>query len=484
MSGDVTPRYAVLFKTHFWDDFVARRFAALAARCPAADLWVAVDETYGPVADIPYDKVFRTRDSDMYALGLPEQPTVRINWYNVDYPLLAFRQAHAGHSFYIMVEYDVAVHCDLDALAAEALHRGVDLIAFPIRESVDDWGWTYTLEGVWPRHQILNRLLCISGFSDRAVAHLLTVRLDHAARYGRGEFQFWPFCEGFVPTALHEAGFTLESLTSFGATDCYEWWPPYHESELPDLSGQAFVHPVLTGPPYVTSLLRRLRPETWLTEPGSLLRRKLDCELPRHVVPALVEALIKQRNGAALIALNQVIDDRGWYDLGFPLAPLLRSFASPEPPCNLALRKFAYQSSVSGSSRDPSPAGDASRAVNGVISGDYGFHTNQETQPWWMVDLGQSCLVSEIRVYNRLTGGDRVVARANNLSIWSSLNGRGWDLVHRRVADTAFGGADGNPLVVFCPDALVARFVRIEIDGFGILHLDEVEIIGVKVLVS
>jgi hypothetical protein len=116
--------------------------------------------------------------------------------------------------------------------------------------------------------------------------------------------------------------------------------------------------------------------------------------------------------------------------------------------------------------------------VNGVISGDYGFHTRQELKPWWMVDLGNLCLINEIRVYNRLTMSER----ASHLSIWSSPNARDWELVYRRTDDAPFGGADGHPLVVPCDASPVARFIRIECDGVSVLHLDEVEIIGVTLV--
>jgi len=313
--------YAVLFKTHFWDGFVACRFEALKSKCPGADLWIHIDETSGPAGDIPHDKVFRTRDSDMYALGLPRQPGFNLNWYNVDYPLLAFHEAHADYAFYVMVEYDAAVLRDLDSLAAEALHRGIDLIAFPSGQPVEKWSWTKTLEALWPLDQIRSQLLCVAGLSERAVAHLLATRREHAARDARGELQYWPFCEGFVPTALHAGGFKLESLTSFGATDYYNWWPPYHESELPEVPEPAFMHPVLSGERYVRSLLQfQNMAETWLAEPDSPVTLKLNLEPPEVVVPALIDALVRDKNREGLRALRQVVDERGWRDPAFLIA--------------------------------------------------------------------------------------------------------------------------------------------------------------------
>jgi hypothetical protein len=193
-----------------------------------------------------------------------------------------------------MIEFDAVVQRDLDTMAEEALQRRIDLIAFPGGQKIDEWGWTFTLDGLWRRDEMRNQLLCVSGFSERAVSHLLTVRREHAARAERGELQQWPFCEGFVPTALHVAGFRIENLSRFGAIDCYEWWPPYHETELPGLAEQSFIHPVLIGQRYVTSLLYFPNTaERYLNDPES--RWKFDLEPPEIVLPAVMAALARDR---------------------------------------------------------------------------------------------------------------------------------------------------------------------------------------------
>ena len=46
--------------------------------------------------------------------------------------------------------------------------------------------------------------------------------------------------------------------------------------------------------------------------------------------------------------------------------------------------------------------GDAAGAVDGVKDGKYAFHTNQEPNPWWQVDLGESVPIARVVVYNRL----------------------------------------------------------------------------------
>ena len=55
---------------------------------------------------------------------------------------------------------------------------------------------------------------------------------------------------------------------------------------------------------------------------------------------------------------------------------------------NIALNKKATQSSVSKWSRGITPEEDARRGVDGNPAKDYGFHTDDDENPWWMVDFG------------------------------------------------------------------------------------------------
>lgn len=474
VADRASPPYAALFKVFFWDDWVARRFADFLTRCPGAEPWIVVDDTHGYVEGVRYERVFRTTEADMLRMGMPDEPAGKLNWYNNDYPLLAFYEVYPDFRYYVMVEHDAVVQRNLDSLVTDLAAEEIDLVGTPVKTPIEAWGWVPTLEPLWSRDRLVRFLLNVAAFSARSVAYLLQQRRQLARRYAAGELSQWPLGEGFIPSVLRDGGFRLESLDRFGSTACLDWWPPYHESDLPTLGHETFLHPVLMGKRYVESVLRYPPPETWF-QPGSLLRRKLDREVPALVVPALVDALCAKRDVYGLIALRQAVDDLGWQDCAFDLDTLLAPFAMRGDAEDLALCRFAYQSSLSPWSRAPTPAGDAAHAVNGTVSGDYGFHTFRELQPWWMVDLGRPCLVQEIRIFNRLTAES---ARSNNLSIWRSANARGWTLVHRRASDTPFGGADGEPLIVPCGTGVVARFVRVELDGTDFLHLDEVEVWG------
>ncbi len=136
---------------------------------------------------------------------------------------------------------------------------------------------------------------------------------------------------------------------------------------------------------------------------------------------------------------------------------------------NVALDCVAIQSS-SFEGGEPTPSG----AVNGVRNGRFGFHTSLELDPWWMVDLGSRTVLSDIVVFNRLDND--CSGRAASLCISLSNDGVSWDELYMHDGST-FGGVDGKPLVVTC-DRAVARFVRLVLNDYQYLHLDEVEVYG------
>ncbi|MHB8974265.1 MAG: HzsA-related protein [Pirellulaceae bacterium] len=123
---------------------------------------------------------------------------------------------------------------------------------------------------------------------------------------------------------------------------------------------------------------------------------------------------------------------------------------------------------------------DAAGAVDGVKDGKYAFHTNQEPNPWWQVDLGQSEPLARVVVYNRLDYAPGL-HNADSLILLTSEDGRNWTKRYDNQG-AHFGGISGaKPLeVTFVPDEVQARYVRLQIPSPQpiFLHLDEVEIYG------
>ena len=73
---------------------------------------------------------------------------------------------------------------------------------------------------------------------------------------------------------------------------------------------------------------------------------------------------------------------------------------------NIAFNKDAVQSSTRAA------GGEASRAVDGNTNTNWSSnsvtHTNQQSNPWWRVDLGKSYDISKINIYNRAEVPERL----------------------------------------------------------------------------
>jgi hypothetical protein len=147
---------------------------------------------------------------------------------------------------------------------------------------------------------------------------------------------------------------------------------------------------------------------------------------------------------------------------------VLIAFCPQDHDRNIALGKPAKQSSTSQWSKP----NDAQGAVNGIKTGDRGFHTDKEASPWWQVDLEDVYQLDRIVIYNRETHPER----ASNLSILVSQDERNWQTIHQN--SQKFGGAITKTPLKVRADRQQARYVRVQLNNFDYLHLDEVEIYG------
>ncbi len=248
--------YAVLFKAFTMNDFVRRRLARVVAAAPSAHVYLMVDETKGSLGTISFDRVIRYRESDLLDLGFPAHSQGSLFWYNADYPLYYFQHLHPGYDLILMIEYDAVPMIDLDLMARECRDKGLDFVGQPVRKTLDSYWWTGTMLRFYTREQVRPYLICVAMFSARAARHLAETRLRQGSGYDLPDSAQWPIGETFVGTELAHGGFKMLDLSDFGRLSRYDWWPPTHESELPDLAGDAFVHPVLVGRPYLRSLFK------------------------------------------------------------------------------------------------------------------------------------------------------------------------------------------------------------------------------------
>ena len=116
---------------------------------------------------------------------------------------------------------------------------------------------------------------------------------------------------------------------------------------------------------------------------------------------------------------------------------------------------------------------DAAGAVDGHIDGRWGFHTANEDQPWWQVDLGGSAPLDRVVLYNRCEKA--MAARNDRMLVLLSEDGKTFQRAYQHDGRMFFGFSDKKPLVVKL-NGLKGRFLRLQLPGRSYFHLDEVQV--------
>ena len=148
---------------------------------------------------------------------------------------------------------------------------------------------------------------------------------------------------------------------------------------------------------------------------------------------------------------------------------------------NVALNKPSWQSSELAladppSASDRSPTGRTSGAGNnGVRTGSYGFHTETEDRPWWIVDLLAPHALTELHIYN-CTDTPAMADAAADIDVLGSADGAAWGTLYAHPSVPFSQG--GRKLIVCLLPGTLCRFVMLRRRGHGALHLNEVEVYG------
>lgn len=145
------------------------------------------------------------------------------------------------------------------------------------------------------------------------------------------------------------------------------------------------------------------------------------------------------------------------------------------PAKNVALRKPTFQSSWYRPAIAGEEKGFPQGHVNtGIRTGMYGFKTAFQDQPWLLIDLLESALISEMKLYGDITDPARSLPRTLGIAVSSDLVA--WTKVYDMGEDDYGSWVESQPLVVAVVPALEARFVRLALKGLGHLQMDEIEI--------
>jgi len=300
--------YAVLFRTHIWDEYVERQYQRLRATVGRGDLFILVDETSRPVS-IPHPNVVSHTQASVLDMGLSGAGHGNMLWFNGDYPLYFFYRQHDNYDFYIMTEYDVAVQRPLDGIVDQMAQDGTDLVGVPNTDAVADWPLTHTCQDAYVHDEIKKCLICISMYSNRAVRRLYERRVEMSHLQKAGLMPHWPYCEAFISTEVALAGFKMTSLAEFGPISRYDWSPAVVESDLPLLADQAFVHPVLDAQRFVQHTMKNLWPPESFFDPRNAVARLLRRAPVSVYGPPLARALYR-RAGAPLRKLSPGLSQR------------------------------------------------------------------------------------------------------------------------------------------------------------------------------
>jgi len=122
------------------------------------------------------------------------------------------------------------------------------------------------------------------------------------------------------------------------------------------------------------------------------------------------------------------------------------------------------------------PEEDAPGALDGVIDGKWGFHTENEDDPWWQVDLGKPTLLDHIVLYNRC---DECGGRNSRILVLASDDAKTFTKLYQHDGTPFFGHSDSNPLSVKL-DGATSRYLRLTLEGKSYFHLDEVEVFSTE----
>lgn len=152
---------------------------------------------------------------------------------------------------------------------------------------------------------------------------------------------------------------------------------------------------------------------------------------------------------------------------------------SPVDLVDLTINANTDQSSCCNYSRSGDTKIDSKGAISKDINFVYGFHTDIESCPWWSIDFENTCLISEIRIYNRID--NEIVQRRGikfSIELFNETKNE-WDSFFVKDSEELFGGLDGSPFVWKSDIPIKAKKIRIKLLTHDFLHYQKIEIFGI-----
>ncbi len=489
-------RNVIAIRTHYVNDDLLELARQLAVD-DQYEVVFAIDERARAWETAEFAKLSLTIEA-VTQLGLYIQDDLFL-WKFGDYILYMLRQFRPDAPYVWLLENDVLINFDDQRAPFRALDLASnhDLLGTYVEKASSGWFWKSTVADLYP--EVYRCFFPFIRISARAADHLFKVRREASLLYGKTErFQFnrIPNDEAFVASDLVASGFSIADINQIGT---YYSARTFDFSTLFDRhairqSDDLLYHSVLTGAAYVAKLnrlanidcraileavrhdidvpfdlvedafVKRLRKEIapfadnpkQLLDSTSVISQALDEVASPDILDRVAETLAQGLKPKCLVALKR--DYQGHFG------------DKPGPFPNIALSKPATQSSTCVWSRHKDVGRDAAEANNGRLDVAFGCHTDEETSPWWQVDLGEPSLVYRIRIQNR----KQLEVRLTGFELRSSLDGQTWTIMHAAPA----GIAPGLSIGIEFTEPMPARHLRLTIPGRTILHIVEFEAYG------
>ena len=236
--------YTTVFRTSSWDEGIASIAARAHQCCRSGNFVVAADESKGDMNVEPYVKV--SHKHDFSYLSLPEIPRDDVLGWNADFVLY-----HAVHSvpktdYYVFIEEDAFLNCDMDGLVNACTQEEIDFAAHHLRRLP---------ETHWLRHSIRDvagqswcAFMPIVILSCDAVDVLFRARQAMAVGVREGGVRNWPHWEAFVPTIIaNEATLNVAEIARFVNAESLRSRPVLSLREVEALEPGSVAHPVISG---------------------------------------------------------------------------------------------------------------------------------------------------------------------------------------------------------------------------------------------
>lgn len=440
--------YINIFRTHVWDRHIAE-MANMARNCTRSGAFiVAADESNGVIETPDFFKYAHT--SDLSGLTLPMIPNNNVLWWNGDYPMYEIWRQYSCFDYYIMIEYDTFINCDLDRIVSLCAERKIDLVVHDLKQISAGSHWSYpsVSELGVPTWQALIPFLILS---KRMVEVMFETRQTLARQYHEGAIKQWPYCEAFIPTIAMMHSFNLAAVSDFIDASLLRFRPHLSLRDNRLRSAERVAHPVFGGQRFIAAYANG-RPDDTLLLSDGYLRPELEQEDLADVAAVLGREVKR-----------------------FPAVE--SSMINYPPGMDLARDKPSTQSSWSEWSRGSTAAADACRANSGPLPNDYAFHTGGEPEPWWAVDLVELSRIEAVEILNR----PGLESRFCHFRIETSLDGTVWKVQFTKTDDRGVSSAPERPAVFRFTEAVQARHLRIVKLGDGVMHLRRVRVLGTAI---